>query len=206
VNLPTSIRLQPFAVLATSELPEVPAPEPLPGDPATFYIKRLDPGLPGPFVATSSQIVRTTFSSIPVIWQSELGQEYRELGDALSQMTEIDQGSEWGVEPPVYGAACFIAAGLMANSYPAPHVFNHGPKSVVFNWSCEANNLYLTISADRISALLSSPERIQNRIEFSATDLLNPMLLLSTIQSVHPDKPISMRLSGAVPELPEFVG
>jgi hypothetical protein len=206
MKLPISIHLQPFAVLATSELQGTSAPEPLPGDPAPFYIERLDPSLPGPLVATSSQIVRTTFSSIPVIWQSELGQEYQELGDALGQLTEVNQGDEWGVEPLVYGAACFIAAGLMVNSFPAPRVFNHGPKSVVFNWSCAANNLYLTISADRISALISSPERIQKRIEFSAADLLNPTLLLSTIQSAHPDQPIPMRLNGALPDPPELVG
>lgn len=134
---------------------------------------------------SESWVVRTSFSSVPVVWQSEMIQEYRDLGEALREMTELEQPDEWAVEPPVLGAALNIAAGLMANWYPAPRVFNHGPKSVVFNWSAGTNNLYLTISADKISALISTPERITRRVDFLANELLKPSLFLSAIQSAH---------------------
>jgi hypothetical protein len=169
------------------------------------YIKRLNSSIAGPLPEASTQILRTTFSSIPVILQSELIQEYQELGEALSQMTELDEENEWRIDPPVYGTACFIAAGLMVNSYEPPRIFTHGPKSVVFNWTRGAHNLYLTISADKVSALLSSPEHIQRRIEFSAHDLLNPGRLLSTIQSAYLEQPTQLRLNAAVPDPSEVV-
>jgi len=103
--------------------------------------------------------------------------------------------------PPVYNAACYVAAGLMANSFPAPRIFTHGPKSVVFNWSNEVDNLYLTISADKISALISSPERIKRRIDYSANELMNPSLALSSIRAAYSEKPVEV--TGAVFDLPE---
>jgi hypothetical protein len=153
-----------------------------------------------------NQILRKTFSSTPVIWQTQLGTEYQDLGEALTQMTELDEGSEWGIERPVYEAACFVAAGLMVNSFPAPHVFSHGPKSVVFNWSDDNNNnLYLTVSADRISALISSPERIKRRLEYSAKELLNYRSLLGSIRSAQLEQPVLMPASGTS-DPSEFVG
>lgn len=127
------------------------------------------------------QILRIPVSSTGIIGRSELSQEYLELGKALSEMVEL-KDDEWGIDEPVYATACSIAAELMAATYPAPRIFNHGPKSVVFNWLSETNNLYLTISSNRISALLSSRERIERRIDYSANQLLNPARLLSSIQ------------------------
>jgi hypothetical protein len=150
-------------------------------------------------------ILRSTFSSVPLIWRSEL-REYHELGDALSEMTEFDEGDEWKIDAPVYVAACYVAAELMANSFPAPRIFNHGPKSVVFNWSKEEDNLYLTVSADQISALVSSPERIKRRIDCSANQLTNPSLALSTIKAAYLGKPVKRLITGAVADPPELVG
>jgi hypothetical protein len=205
IRLPSNVYLQSVAVLATSELPQSTAPEALRADSSGRQIRRLDSSIAGPGSETSTQILRTTFSSVPVILQSELIQDYQELGEALNQMTELDEQNEWSIDPPVYRTACFIAAGLMVNSFKAPRIFTHGPKSVVFNWSRGASNLYLTISDDKVSALLSSPERIQRRIEFSVTDLLNPGRLLSTIQSAHLEQPTQLRLNGAVPDPSELV-
>jgi hypothetical protein len=126
-------------------------------------------------------ILKTSFSSLPVISQSELNQEYQELGRALSELTELDQGNDWKVDAPVYATALFVAAALMASSYPAPRIFSHGPKSVVFNWCHKTDNLYLTISADKLSALISSPQRIKRRLEFSTNELPNPALILLAI-------------------------
>jgi len=155
---------------------------------------------------TESLILRTTFSSVPIIWDSELNQEYQELGEALSEMTELEEGDEWKIDAPVYNAACYVAAGLMANSFPAPRIFNHGPRSVVFNWSNEADNLYLTISADQISALISSPERIKRRIDYSANGLTDPSLALPSIRAAYWKKPVQRLITGAVSDPSELVG
>lgn len=196
--------LQPVAVLATSE-PTATAV--LDAPPAENYIKRLDSSVPVPAadLVPLNQVLRQTFSSTPIIWQSELGNRYEDLGQALSQMTELDDQSDWGIERPVYDAACFIAAGLMVNSFPAPRVFSHGPKSVVFNWSEEKNNLYLTVSADKISALISSPERIRARLDYSGNQILNYRNLMGSMRSAQLERPVLMPAS-ATSDPSEFVG
>ncbi len=151
-------------------------------------------------------LIMTTFSSVPVIWESELRhQEYQELGAALSEMTKLEEGDEWKIDPPVYNAACYVAAGLLAHSFPAPRIFNHGSKSVVFNWSYGADNMYLTISADHISALISSPERIKRRVEYSANELMDPSAALSSVRAFL-KKPVQRLVTGAVTDPTEFVG
>jgi hypothetical protein len=147
-----------------------------------------------------------TLSSVPVIWESELRQqEYQELGAALGEMTKLEEGDEWKIDPPVYNAACYIAAGLMAHSFPAPNIFNHGTKSVVFNWSYGADNMYLTISADHVSALIFSPERIKRRVEYSLNELTDPSIALVSVRAFL-KKPVKRLLTGAVTDPTEFVG
>jgi hypothetical protein len=151
-----------------------------------------------------SQVVRTTFSSVPVLWASELTGDYQELGVALREITELDDDDEWHVDPPVYVAAGYIASELLRMSFPAPRIFNHGPKSVVFNWSSGANNLYLTISADRMSALISSPDRIERRIDYSAKQLADPSLALFSIEAAYSGKPVERVLPGTTPDPQEI--
>ncbi len=156
---------------------------------------------------TTQTLITTTFSSVPVIWESELRkQEYQELGAALSEMTKLEEGDEWKIDPPVYDAACYVAAGLMASSFPAPRIFNHGTKSIVFNWSREADNMYLTVSADHISALISSPERIKRRVEYSVNELTDPSAALLSIRATYFKKPVQRLITGAVSDPTEFVG
>ena len=163
------------------------------------------PSFGGNLSTSESWIVRTSFSSVPVVWQSQMIEEYRDLGTALREMTELEQVDEWAIEAPVLAAALSVAAGLMANCYPAPRVFTHGPKSVVFNWPAGTNNLYLTISADKVSALISTPERITQRVDFLANEFLKPSLLLPAIQSAHLDPQVRL-LTGSVSDPLEIVG
>lgn len=121
---------------------------------------------------------RKTFSSVPLFWQSEISEKYSELGEALGEMTRLEEGDELKIDAEVQQVACQVSGVLWANSYPAPRIFNHGPKSVVFNWTHGENSLYLTISSDYISALTSTPERINQRIGFSTKNLLNPALMV----------------------------
>ena len=137
-----------------------------------------------------SQILRTTFSSVPIVSNSELREEYQELGVALGELLAMDAGDEWRIEKPVYYVACHVAAELMDYQYPAPEVFTHGPKSVVFNWSNESTNLYLTVSADTLSALISTPQRIQRRIEFPTKQLFDPGLIFPALRSAQLEQPV----------------
>jgi hypothetical protein len=126
------------------------------------------------------------FPNVPSIWRTELDAGYQELGQALKEMTELDEGDEWKVDAPVYNAACYVAEKLKEGSCPALRVFNHGSKSVVFNWTIGDNNLYFTVSADRMSALISAPERIQRRIDYSANQLIDPSITYFYITAAYP--------------------
>jgi len=146
--------------------------------------------------------IRTAMSSVPVVRGAQLQEEYWELAEALSEMTQLEQAEEWKIEAAVYNAACYVAAGLMANSFPVPRVFNHGSQSVVFNWSDGSDNLYLTVSADRMSAMISSPERIKQRVDLS---LVDPSRALSFVRAAYYKKPVKQLIAGTVTP-PEAVG
>jgi len=145
-----------------------------------------------------SLILGTTFSSVPVVLSAELTQDYQELGQALREMTELEGGDELKIDRSVYHAACYFAAELMAHSFPAPRVFNHGSSSVVFNWSNQADNLYLTIGADHMSALISTPARIKRRVELSTAQFMNPSLALPSVRAAFSGEPVKVLTSGAV--------
>jgi hypothetical protein len=113
-----------------------------------------------------------SFSSVPVITHDELAHEYRNLGEALSEMAQLETDGDWGIEKDVQHVAFQVAAELQSMSVPAPQTFTHGPKSVVFNWSTVSENLYLTISTDYISALVSTTEKITKRVDFATNQLL----------------------------------
>lgn len=125
-----------------------------------------------------------TLSSIPIIWQYELHSQYQELGKALLELRELDEGEEWRIDEPVYEAALRVAFDLVDLSLPTPAIFTHGPKSVVFNWESGNTNLYLTVSADHISALVSTPASIQRRLEISKA-FLGEQKLSSAVQLLY---------------------
>lgn len=149
-------------------------------------------------------IIESSLSGIPVVWESELTREYQELGQALSEMTEFEDPEE-GIEPPVFEAAANIAMQLMANNLPAPRIFTHGHKSVVFNWTQDFQNLYFTISADKVSALVSIPAQIQRRIDYPLNELLNPALLLKSLAYANQSHPIAL-LPGSVLDSTKILG
>ncbi len=96
------------------------------------------------------------------------------MGEALNELTELPEEGDWGIDQAVYAAATHIATELVSYGLPAPKIFNHGSRSVVFNWTMESVNVYLTISADWISALISTPDRIQKRLEYPSARIGNP--------------------------------
>ncbi len=170
----------------------------------TYQVTPWKPSSTG-IIAVSPQskggIVRSIFSNVPVVEYGKLRSEYRELGEALSEMTELDAQDEWKIEAPVYDAARYVAVQLMANAFPPPQLFNHGAKSVVFNWSNKDNNLYLTVSADKISALISSPERIKCRVDVDFSRLPNTIYALSSsVEDEAYERQIVLFVTGAISE------
>jgi len=156
-------------------------------------------------VEPESQVVRTTFSTVRDIRQWELSQHYRELGAALNELTTLEEDDDWRIDASVYNAASYMATELRIGLMPPPQIFVHGPTSVVFNWSGGIYNFYLTVGANNVSALLSSPERILRRIEFPENKWPNPLALLPFIRSARWDSPVLLSTS-ATSDLPEYFG
>lgn len=121
--------------------------------------------------------------SVSAILQPELRSQYEELGEALNELGEMDD-DEWHVDPDVYHVACYAASSLMDNGFPAPQVFTHGPKSVVFNWLAGSRNLYLTLSRSVISALISTPKSVEHRLQFTVAQLESQETIFPLIEQV----------------------
>jgi len=131
-----------------------------------------------PLQSDQYSLIAKPLWNIPIVWQSELDRDYQELGTALKELVELDEGDEWKIDESVHQTACYVAAELSARSIPAPRLFNHGSRSVVFNWSRGEDNLYLTISSDYVSALISSPQQIKRRMEFPTKYLLDSTVVV----------------------------
>jgi hypothetical protein len=156
-------------------------------------------------VDSESWIVKSTFSTVVDSSQWELSQHYRALGTALNELTTLEEDDDWKIDASVYNAASYIATELRSGLMPPPQIFVHGPTSVVFNWSGGIYNFYLTIGANNVSALLSSPGRILRRIEYPENEWPNAVGLLPFIRSVRSDSPVLLS-SSATSDLPDFFG
>src|SRR5258707_15739004 len=66
------------------------------------------PGLAVTVPQSQSAIVRHLFSNVPVIGDRELSGEYGELGLALSEMSQFEEGDEWKMKPPVSEASRYV--------------------------------------------------------------------------------------------------
>lgn len=139
------------------------------------------------------------------ILQTPLAQEYKELGEALTLLAGMSDNSEWRIENSVYEAARFVASHLAIAELPVPKIFNHGSKSVVFNWTDNSGNTYLTVSAEKMSALKSTPERIQLRREYDLKSLVDAEATLFDLQASSLNPPI-MRLERANSEPSDLKG
>lgn len=210
-NLVTKVHLQPLAVVGGSDVPKLDSPplkqlKDVAGNMSLLSTTVVASGTASVSISPRSenQLLKMTFSSVPLVSQSEITQEYQELGEALGEMTHLKEGDEWKIDTVVYQVACQVAGELLANSFPAPRVLNHGQKSVVFNWSNGSNNLYLTVSSDHISALVSSPERIKRRIKLLTKNMLKPALLFRGLLSGRLEEPV-VSTSNAASQATGFV-
>src|SRR4051812_18957138 len=102
----TKVYLQSLAVVGTSDLPRLsgtPLPRQLIDNAGNAYTSNSSITvisgstgftlIPRPKV----QLLRMTFSSVPVMWQSDLQREYQELGQALGEMTQLDESEDWKI-------------------------------------------------------------------------------------------------------------
>src|SRR6266567_7251355 len=118
-NLFTKIHLQPFAVVngRSSDAPtaESTPSQQLLGTAGAFWVKAGDSStVPVNVVSRpENQIVRMTFSSVPFVSHSAITHEYRELGKALAEMTQLEEDDEWKIDAVVYQVACHVAAELL---------------------------------------------------------------------------------------------
>jgi len=135
----------------------------------------------------------TTKDSLYPFWA-----DYRSLGEALNELRDIEQSNEdWKIDENVYKSACYIAVNLVAASMPAPRVFAHGPKSIVFNWSDGPTNRYMTISDNRISIMVSTPKRIERRMEYLTPRLPDQKTTVGYLAAAISDKPALFKLLGS---------
>ena len=209
-NLLTKVRLQPLAVVGGSEFPKLPRPLRQLKSAIGYTYESVNVTVSGVGEGSAAprpedQLLRMTFSSVPIVSQSEINQGYQELGEALGEMAQLDEEDDWKIDAPVHQVACQVAAALLAHSFPVPRILSHGSKSIVFNWLRGNINLYLTISSDYLSALLSSPERIKKRMEFSTKDLLEPALVFRGLLSAPSEQVVVSTTSKATSQATGFV-
>jgi hypothetical protein len=112
----------------------------------------------------SRHIAVSSFGSVPATNQVT----YAELQEALTELHSLDDGEDWKIQTPVYNSSIQVAAALFVNGIPAPEVFSHGSKSVVFNWPGKDVSLYLTVTKNRLAILISSIKGIEYRAEIVA--------------------------------------
>lgn len=196
--MPYSIYLQPLIVESSSEPTAAGVEEGAYSGPANSHtiVKQTSSSI-APIQSTSKGlIVRRVLSNVPIISRAELAKGYQELGDALRELVELPPDNEWKIDSPVFSAARYVATELMGLSVPPPQVFNHGSESIVFNWSRENNELYLTVSADKMSALISKANRIAQRVEIDFSSLSNPTAILSHSALAQIDEPTIFVMAG----------
>jgi hypothetical protein len=131
-------------------------------------------------------------SSEPV----KLFDDYRELGEAFGQIAELDEDDDSWIEAPVLNIARHVAVELMTSAYPVPQIFNHGPKSLVFNWVNGRDNLYLTISERDVSILISTPQKIKRRVEYSVGEFLKYQHTVPLLQLAYSEQQATITVSG----------
>jgi len=176
----TPIYIQSFYVQGTEQIDQ----RALAGNVQTHsYVAASGIPVVGSFAAPFNYLSGLTSNVVPVIGAGELRSDYQELGSALTEMTRVDIAEEWKVNAPVLEAAKFVASQLAAGGFPAPQIFNHGPLSIVFTWTHQADTLYLTVSADKVSALLSTPERIKRRHQSPLSEMAEQKFLLMSLHS-----------------------
>lgn len=140
-------------------------------------------------ISTSS----STATTVTVEWVN-----YQILGSALKSLQQYDEvDNQWKIEDGVYESACYIALNLAAGAFPTPQIFTHGPKSIVFNWCDGRTSRYMTISQNRITVMVSTPERIEKRIEYAMPQLPDKATAFGYLAAAFNQRPSFIKLSGS---------
>lgn len=189
---------------------------PYPSNSAMSYVSNIEPIFdvstefdsidPWPIVNFSERPISISVSSSvfdekPI---EDMVVAYNQVGDALYFLSNLDDEDNQKIEASVLATASSIALCLVDHSIQAPKVFNHGPKSVVFNWTDEdKNNLYLTVSAYKVSALLSKSNRQKHRMECSAKEFLDSEFAVQRLTFLDQSEPrvVVTKSSSNTPEI-----
>jgi len=125
---------------------------------------------------------------------------YQEVGSILGELAENSTDDDWRITKSVRDAALRVASALMASAIPAPCVFNHGAKSVVFNWDKfslgrREKDIYLTITDSGMSALISYARQIEFRRDYTVDELFDIRAALLGIVSAQKDESVITQIS-----------
>ncbi len=142
-------------------------------------------------VPLNTVVMGNSFVCYPANSSPQLASDYGELGETLAELRDSSADDEWLIDEPVYDIATQVASSLMALSYPAPKIFSHGRKSVVFNWeAADDRSLYLTISKDYVAGLLSSPSKIERRVQVPVALLVDTSLVRPFVEWTKSGQPV----------------
>jgi hypothetical protein len=109
---------------------------------------------------------------------------YGEVNGALNELYTLASDEDWKLNGQVYNKSVQVAAILMETQIPPPKVLSHGSNSVVFNWSAADTNLYLTISADKMSAMISTVAAITFKAEIVGPSANHSMDFFSALKQI----------------------
>lgn len=151
-----------------------------------------------PVSLIGSEAVVVDSSSLTIgIQSARISIEYQAVGEALGQLVHSDLDDDWRIDDQVYQSACTVAAQLIARAIPAPRVFAHGSRAVVFNWTSGTENRYITISKDTLSVLVSTPEKIQRRCEYKMSRILKEGSDIALMAAAVEQRPLLFKLLGS---------
>jgi hypothetical protein len=117
-------------------------------------------------------------------------ESYRALSETLNELSNSSEDDEWHIDDDVHKTSIQVAAALLDKNIPAPHVFSHGPKSVVFDWHDGEHNLYLTVGKCRLWVAISSASEVRARLELTAPTKNVAAAFLEGLQQSFINRPV----------------
>jgi hypothetical protein len=88
--------------------------------------------------------------------------EYRKVRNVLQALKYAKE-----ITQEVLESSFDILNRLVELEIPAPRVFAHNPKSMVFHWTLGERSIYATVSNKKVGVLISSPSNIEFRTSLS---------------------------------------
>jgi len=151
-----------------------------------------------PFSENFIETTVTQWSLLPTVSNfasassAEILAGYYDLGDSLGEMNELGADDDWKIDNAIFNKACLFAGKLLEYAYPPPKIFNHGPKSIVFSWSENGRDAYLTIAENSASTLISEGGEIIRRTKYPIDQIANPAFASQVIPPMQLASPVRL--------------